>query len=114
MYEEITDIENPNIEIVINDECNQKYYNFIWNALGEMAQERLGDLYLYGFFMSTKHRPVRRTGIILSLELQLMLKITSPPKKSGITRCVYVEVCKFDINQMKRGSSGKYTHFAGK
>ena len=110
MYE-----ENPATKIVINDESDHNaFYDDIWNALGFMGQERFCDLYSDGFFMSSKNRPVRWTGIILSLELQLMLKITSPPKKSGITNCVYVEVCKFDIEQMKKGRSGKYTHFAGK
>ena len=83
------------------------------HALDKKAQQRLTDLYINGFFISSK-RPVRSLGIILSLELQLMLKITSPPKKDGITCCVYVQVCVFDLEQLEKSPSGKYTHFVGK
>ena len=105
MYE-----ENPLIKFTINDESNVEYYNFIKNALDKKAQERLDDLFSNGFFRSSKHRPTRCTGIILPVELKLMLEITSPPKKDGITRCVHVKVCKFDFDQLKRGRCGKFVH----
>ena len=112
MYE-----QDPEIKIVINDESDDNlnaFYHDIWNSLGEMAQQRLGVLYSDGYFMSSENRPVRSITIILSLGIQLMLKITSPPKKNRITRCVYVEVCKFDLKQLKSGPCGKYIHFASK
>ena len=108
MYE-----KGPEMKITITNESDA-YYRFIWNALDKKAKERLTDLYSTGFFISSKNHPVQSIGIILSLELKLMLKITSPPKKNQITHCVYVEVCKFGLEQLGKSSSGKYNHFAGK
>jgi len=99
------------MKLVIVNTPIDRYYEFIWNALGEKAQERLTSLFTDGFFKSSKNHPVRSIGIILSKELQLQLKITSPPKKDGIIGCVYVEVCMFDSEQMKTGAYGKYVHF---
>ena len=110
MYED----DHHGIKFTINNESNGAYYGFIRDALDKKAQERLTDLYAEGFFMSSKNHPVRTIGIILSRELQLMLKITSPPKKNGITDCVYVEVCKFDMEQLVKGPSGKYIHLASR
>ena len=109
MYE-----ENPGMKFDINDAYDGGYYDFIWNALGKKAQERLTDLNDTGFFMTPKYHPVRSIGIFLSLELQLMLKITTPRKKSGIKHCIYVEVCKFDLKQLETNPSGKYVHFNSK
>ena len=109
MYE-----EDVGMKFAINDASNREYYKLIWDALGEMAQERLTSLFTDGFFLSSKKRPVRSIGIILSLELQLMLKITLPPKKDGITRCVYVEVKMFFLEQLEKSPSGKYHHFNSK
>ena len=89
----------------------------IFDAMRNGAQKRVKQLFRKGSFMihHERRKLVRTIGIILSMEKQIMVKITSPPRKSGITNRLNVQICKFDQNQLLIDEdTGKDKHLSGK
>ena len=104
-------------EVMCIKNLNQRDFKEIFEAMRPEAKKRVKQLFHKGCFATyhDRRRLVRTIGIILSLEKRIMVKVSSPPRDSGIINELSVELCSFNLNQLfVDKKSGKYKHFSGK
>ena len=95
------------------DEQFQKLYPY----MGEEAQFRAKQMFDNGFYVyipwvngkkGEEKKEIRTNGLVISLDLKLQLKITSPLKEKHLLKII---ICTFNTEELQVNETGDYRHW---
>lgn len=108
---------NGDFETITVNDFQDEQFQKLHGSMGEEAQFRAKQMFDNGFYVykpwvngkkSEEKCKIRTNGLVLSLDLKLQLKVTSPAAQKHLLN---IDICTFNTEELQVNENGDYCHW---